>query len=99
MTRLPPSGCRLKAPPGEAGIAARRLGRDPLIRTLSPTDEVAALLTSRRWFTEASHEAHKHVFFAQRSRGDLPGGGLLSIAWGVSADARRSWANDGEIHA
>ena len=31
------------------------------VRTLSATKEVAALLTSRRWFTEVSHEAHKHV--------------------------------------
>ena len=32
----PPLGCRLKTPPGEAGTAApRRLGRDPLVRTLS----------------------------------------------------------------
>jgi hypothetical protein len=51
----------VKAPPGEAGIAAaRRLGRDPLVRTLSATEEVAALLTSRRCFTEVSHEAHRH---------------------------------------
>ncbi len=42
-------------PPGEAGTAAlRRLGRDALTRTLSVTEEAAALLTSRRWFTEAA---------------------------------------------
>jgi hypothetical protein len=39
----------VKAPPGGAGIAVpRRLGRDPLVRTLSVTEEVAALLTSRQ---------------------------------------------------
>ena len=38
----------MKAPPGEAGTAAPlRLGRDPLVRTLSVTEEVAALLTSK----------------------------------------------------
>ena len=56
-------------PPGEAGTAApRRLGRDPLVRTLSATEEVAALLTSRRCFTEVSDEA------AQAYR-DAPRGG------------------------
>ncbi len=59
MTRLYPR-CRVKAPPGEIGIAApRRLGRDPRVRTLSVTEEVAALLTSRRCFTEVGHEAQK----------------------------------------
>ncbi len=54
------SGCILKPPPGEAGTAApRRLGRDALVRTLSATEEVAALLASRRWFTEVRHEAQK----------------------------------------
>jgi hypothetical protein len=58
------------------GIAALlRLGCDPLVRTLSVTEEVAALLTSRRWFTEVSHEAHKPgigIYLAGtiRGRGD-----------------------------
>jgi len=51
---------RLKTPLGEAGIAApRRFGRDPLVRTLSVTEEVAALLTSKRLCTEVSLEAQK----------------------------------------
>ena len=51
---------RLKTPPGEVGIAAlRRLGRDPLVRTLSVTEKVAALLTSRRCFTEVRHDSQK----------------------------------------
>jgi hypothetical protein len=48
-----PVGCMVwncvKAPPGETGTAAsHRLGRCPLVRTLSATEEVAALLTSRQ---------------------------------------------------
>ena len=39
----------LAAPGYPAGTATRRrLGRDPLVRTLSATEEVAALLTSRQ---------------------------------------------------
>ena len=53
----------MKAPPGETGTAAaRRLDRDPLLRTLSVTEEVAALLTSGRCFTEVGHEAQKPGF-------------------------------------
>ena len=45
LTRLHPRVVD-EGTPGEAGTAAlHRLGRDPLVRTLSATDEVAALLT------------------------------------------------------
>ncbi len=65
-------------PPGEIGIAApRRLGCDSLAYTLSETGEIAALLTSRRWFTEVSHEAQK------------PGIGMC-LARGAAQQPRRS---------
>ncbi len=48
----PPSGCRLKTPPGEAGHRRPSPPRCALARTLSATDEGAALPASRRWFTE-----------------------------------------------
>ena len=71
----------MKAPPGEAGTAAlRRLGRDPLVRTLSPTEEIAALLTSRRCFTEVGHEAHKPGIGMWLAGGHLSNLGVLAFS-------------------
>ncbi len=61
--------------PGTA--ASRRLGCDPLVRTLSTAEEVAALLTSRRWFTEVSHEAQKPGIGICLARGNL---GVLAFS-------------------
>ncbi len=71
----------MKTPPGEVGIAApRRLGRDPLVRTLSPTEEVAALLTSRRCFTEVGHEAQKPGIGMCLAGGHLSNLGVLAFS-------------------
>ncbi len=71
----------MKTPPGEVGIAApRRLGRDALVRTLSPTEEVAALLTSRRCFTEVRHEAQKPGIGMCLAGGRLSNLGVLAFS-------------------